>query len=333
MGAIFRLSLFAAAIVMSTVTFLMPSTGFCSPFDELRGEPFSDPAVTQSMDKDWQEKIISYAPENIGADLVVTLNQQFFEFMVPYIEQYGLENNLNIKITKGTCGITAGMLAKKQGDIGALCCPPATTDRLPGLKYHTIGVHPVSILVNPKNPIDNLSFSQVRQVFQGEIISWNKVGGEDSLIQVIARLHCKKRPGHWRLLLDNEDFFSPETRTVGAIEDMFSLVEDTPAAIGYEVMWMSHRNSGKVKAISIDGMSSTDLESLLTGKYPLYRVLNITTWEAPHLQKPHSAKLVDFIIRQTALKGGSQGIIPAAQLREAGWKFQGSELIGEPDGK
>ncbi|MEN8136476.1 MAG: substrate-binding domain-containing protein [Thermodesulfobacteriota bacterium] len=312
---------------------LIASIGFCGVVDELGGKPFSDPAITQSMDEAWREKKINYAPENNDADLVVTLNQQFFEFMIPYIEQYGRDNNLKIKITKGTCGISAGMLAKKQGDIGALCCPPAKTDRLPGLKYHTIGVHPVSILVNPGNPIDNLSFAQVRQIFQGEIVRWGEVGGEDLLIQVLARLHCKKRPGHWRLLLDNEDLFSPETRTIGAIEDMFSLLAATPNAIGYEVMWMSHRNKGKVKSINIDGMGPMDLAPLLAGKYPLYRVLNITTWEDRHLQKPHSKRLVDFIIRQTELQGRPQGIIPVAQLREAGWKFEGSELVGEPDGK
>ena len=329
----FRLSLSVAVVVILTVSSLLPSTGFCGVNDALGGAPFSDPAFIQNMDEEWREKTITYAPENSGADLVVTLNQQFFEFMIPYIEQYGRDNNLKIEITKGTCGISAGMLTKKQGDIGEFCCPPAKTDRLPGLKYHTVGVHPISILVHPDNPIDNLSFSQIRQIFQGEIIRWGEVGWEDTLIQVVARMHCKKRPGHWRLLLDNEDLFSPETRTVGAIEDMFSLVATTPTAIGYEVMWITHRNRGKVKSISIDGISPMDLETLLTGKYPLYRVLNITTWEAQHLQKLHSKKLVDFIIRQTELKGFLQGIIPVSKLREAGWKFRGNELVGEPDGK
>ena len=200
-------------------------------------------------------------------------------------------------------------------------------------KFHTIGIHPLSILVHPDNPIDNLSFTSIRKVFQGEISRWSELKWEDSLIQVVTRLHCKKRPGHWRLLLDKGDFFSPESRSVGAIEDMFSLVAQNPTAIGYEVMWQAHRNAGKVKSINIDNMNPRDLDHLLAGKYPLYRVLYITTWEDQPLQKPHAGKLVDFIIDQIEQKGGPQGIIPVSQLKEAGWKFRGSELIGEPSAK
>jgi len=320
----------------ATIFTLLLCSFFVTTFAEagpLGGPPFSDPDLTQEMEREWVEKTITYNKENSGADLVVTLNQQFFQFIVPYIEQYGRDNKLNIKLTKGTCGISAGMLSKKQGDIGAFCCPPAKTDRLPGLKFHTIGIHPISILVHPINPIDNLPFSTIRQIFQGEITRWSELKGEDSLIQAITRLHCKKRPGHWRLLLDKEDLFSPESRSVGSIEDMFSLVAQNPSAIGYEVMWLAHRNSGKVKSINIDNMNPMDLDHLIAGRYPLYRVLDLTTWEDQPLQKPHARDLVDFIIDQIELKGTPQGIIPVSQLKEAGWKFRDSELIGEPSSK
>jgi ABC-type phosphate transport system substrate-binding protein len=323
------------AVIALTVVFFALAMGFLPPpiyagQDPLRGVPFSDPDLVQEMEKEWIEKTITYNDENSEADLVVTLNQQFFEFIVPYIEKYGRDNKINIKMQRGTCGISAGMLSKKQGDIGAFCCPPAKTDRLPGLKFHTIGIHPISILVHPDNPTNDLPFSTIRKIFQGEISRWSELQWEDSLIQVVTRLHCKKRPGHWRLLLDKEDFFSPESRSVGAIEDMFSLVAQNRSAIGYEVMWQAHRNAGKVKSLNIDNMNPRDLDHLLQGRYPIYRVLYITTWEDQHLQKPHSRELVAFIIDQIEQNGAPQGIIPVSKLKEAGWKFRGSELVGEP---
>ena len=324
-----RTNLKITATILSLFLWFFP-TKICAEGTPLRGAPFSNPDLIQEMDKKWMERTLTYNKENSSADLVVTLNQQFFKFIVPYIEQYGRDNKLNIKLQKGTCGISAGMLSKKQGDIGAFCCPPAKTDRLPGLKFHTIGLHPISILVHPSNPIDNLSFATIRKIFQGETSRWSDLGGEDSLIQVVTRLHCKKRPGHWRLLLDYEDLFSPEARSVGAIEDMFSLVAQNPSAIGYEVMWLAHRNAGEVKSINIDTMNPKDLEHLLAGRYPLYRVLYITTWEEDHLKKPHAQKLVAFITHQIEQKGPSQGIIPVSKLKEAGWKFRDSELVGEP---
>lgn len=322
---------FAAAIL--TLLLCLSGEPVQAGGDSWRGAPFADPGLAQEMERDWAEKKITYSEDNVGADLVVTLNQQFFEFIVPYIEQYGRDNKLNIKLQKGTCGISAGMLSKKQGDIGAFCCPPAKFDRLPGLKFHTIGIHPISIMVHPDNPLDNLPFSTIRRIFQGEITRWSELGRKDSLIQVITRLHCKTRPGHWRLLLDKEDFFSPDSRSVGAIEDMFSLVAQNPGAIGYEVMWLAHRNAGMVKSLNIDNMNPMDLEHLLAGRYPLYRVLSITTWEEPHLQKPHARELVDFIIGQIEQHGAPQGIIPVSSLKEAGWQFRESELVGEPVAK
>ena len=303
---------------------------FFAAAEPLQGAAFSNPDLTQEMDREWFDKAIRYNKLKSDADLVVSLNQQFFEFIAPYIEQYGKDNKLNIEMQKGTCGISAGMLSKKQGDIGSFCCPPAKTDRLPGLKFHTIGIHPISILVHPDNPIENLAFPTIRKIFQGEITRWSELGLEDSLIQVITRLHCKKRPGHWRLLLDNEDLFSPDSRSVGAIEDMFSLVAQNHSAIGYEVMWLSNRNAGRVKSIKIDGMDPRNIEHLRSGKYPIYRVLNITTWEDKHLRNPHAEKLAAFITSQTELKGSMQGIIPVSELKDAGWKFKGTELVGEP---
>jgi ABC-type phosphate transport system substrate-binding protein len=298
--------------------------------DELRGPAFSDPSARQEMPAGWTEQKIEYKPENEGADIVVTLNQQFFEFMLDYIDDYARQKNLKIKVNRGTCGISGGMIKNKEGDIGAFCCPPSKTDRLPGVRFHSIGIHPISILVHPDNPIENLSFDQVRSIFQGDLIRWSEVGWKDSPIQAIARLHCKKRPGHWRLMLSDPDKFGPEIKEVGAIEDMFSLVADTPYAIGYEVMWMVNRQAGKVKALRIDGMSPDDLEHLARGEYPLYRSLSLTTWEKDGLRSPKSEGLVKYIIDRVEKHGSREGIIPVSRLREAGWIFEGDELVGEP---
>jgi ABC-type phosphate transport system substrate-binding protein len=298
--------------------------------DELRGPAFSDPSVGQEMPAGWAERKIEYKPENKGADIVVTLNQQFFEFMLDYISDYARENNLVIEVNRGTCGISAGMTKNKEGDIGAFCCPPSKTDRLPGVRFHSIGIHPISILVHPDNPTEDLSFAQVRGIFRGDILRWSEVGWKDSPIQAIARLHCKKRPGHWRLMLSDPDKFGPEIREVGAIEDMFALVADTPTAIGYEVMWMANRQAGKVKSLRIDGKSPDDLEHLLKGDYPLYRALYLTTWEKEGLRNPRSEGLVKFIIDRVEKFGSHEGIVPVSRLREAGWIFEGDELVGEP---
>ncbi len=296
----------------------------------LRGTPFSNPGHIQTMSPEWERQPITYGPDIGQAELVVSLNQQFFHFLEPLIKKYAKEHNLHIAINKGTCGITAGMLSRKEGDIGGFCCPPASTDRLPGILFHTIGIHPVSILVHPENPISGLTLDEVRKVFQGDIFRWSEVGWHENPIYVTGRLHCKKRPGHWRLLLDNEDLFSPELRTVGAIEDMYSMVSSNPDAIGYEVMWMTNEYKGKVKSLKINGHRPSELRHLLAGDYPFYRALYLTTWEGKNVKNPHAMPLVNYLIREVEQIGEDVGIIPADQLRRAGWKFKANEVIGEP---
>ena len=299
----------------------------------LRGDPFSDPSEITIMPDEWINRPVEYSSEHAGADLVLTLNQQFFHFIEPLIEEYANNNNLKIVINKGTCGISAAMISNKQGDMGSFCCPPSKTDRLPGIRFHTIGIHPVSILVHPDNPLDNITLKQARDVFQGNISRWARLGWNDRPIRIIGRLHCKKRPGHWRLLLDNENLFAPELRSVGSIEDMFSLVSSDPNAIGYEVMWMSKISDDEVKALKINGNAPDDLRTLLKGNYPIYRALYLTTWEPENVKNRHAHPLVKYIESRIDIIGMDKGIVPASMLRKAGWKFRGSELIGEPEQK
>lgn len=316
---------------------LVPVFRFQSVFADdgrkLRGEPFSDPLSLHEMPQEWQEKSIIYPPEKTDADLVVSLNQLYFSLFKEFIDAYAAQRSLKIDVQQGTCGITAGMLRKKAGDIGGLCCPPGKTDRLPGVRYHSVGIHPISIIVNKNNPIDDLSLEQVRKIFMGDINNWSMLGWKGGNIRVISRMHCKKRPGHWRLLLDNADLFGVNVRDVGAVEDMFSLVSSVPAAIGYEATLESRFKKGNenIKVLKIGGHDPKNLTNLLKLDYPLYRSLYLSTWETEDNRKPDAQKLVDYIIAQLEMRGEAWGILPLSVLRRAGWTFRDGEIVGEPD--
>ena len=133
------------------------------------------------------------------------------------------------------------MLSRKTIDMGGFCCPAGKEDRLPGLKYHTLGIASKVILIHPENPINNLSVKQVKDIFAGKIFKWSELKtdkgekGPDWTIQAIGRFHCKNRPGHWRLILPNENLFSPRLSEVGSIPDMIAKVTSQKAAIGWEV--------------------------------------------------------------------------------------------------
>ncbi|MEN8264008.1 MAG: hypothetical protein ABFR82_11130, partial [Nitrospirota bacterium] len=77
------------------------------------------------------------------------------------------------------------------------------------------------------------------------------------------------------------------------------------------------------------GYAPEDLNALLTGNYPIYKTFNITTWEEKEVINPHAVELVKFLKKQVEGLDAGYGIIPSPRLKEAGWKFRSSELIGE----
>jgi len=327
-------ALFTVALLVSPATAQPAGPG-------QRGELFTDPAKQFPMPGEWKDKPIVYdrEAERADADLAIVMDQDIYYTLLPIIQKFGKDNNLKIFVKEGTCGIAAGMLAKKSTDMGGFCCPAGAEDRMPGLRFHTMGIVADAYFVHPDNPVDNLSTSQLRDIYRGKIYRWSELktpqGGPvpDWKIKAIARLHCQKRPGHWRQLLNMDKEFSPRLSEVGSIPDMIAQVAASREAIGEEVLTMveKNKNLGKVKPVKIDGYRPNDSAALASLKYPFYRTYNLTTWENKNVKNKHAQKLVDYMIKEfEKLEAERYGFVSASRLRQAGWKFAGNELVGEP---
>jgi ABC-type phosphate transport system substrate-binding protein len=306
--------------------------------ERLGGDGFSDPDfIWQSVPSGWIQRAITPEVGAQHADLVISLDQQLYPYLLPLIDEYAKKHGLTIATTKGTCGISAGLLFRKAIDIGGFCCAPAETDRLPGLRFHTLAIAAIALIVHPANPVENVTLAQARGLFRGEISDWSTVidhpnPAVSGSVHPVARLHCKLRPGHWRLLLDNEELFSPDLLDVGAIEDMLRSVAADPQAIGYETLWMvrSQAAGGAVKTLRLNGIDPNDSEALAQGHYPLYRVYNVTTWEGA-AGKPLANELVRYLLDRVEEADSRFFMVPVSRLRTNGWRFEADELVGEPE--
>jgi len=302
---------------------------------------FGRPGDTVEMDDSWKAKSIVHDKKLGQADLVVTLGQYTYPALREFVEGFARAKDIKVVIQQGTCGVSAKKLSAKKVDMGAFCCPPGKTDRLPGLEFHTIGIAPIALITNPVNQMSEISSADARNVFSGKNIKWSELPVENTIllpskdIQPVVRLHCKKRPGHWRHILDNENDFSPAVREVGVIPDMVKEVSVSESAIGYETMFMLdvHKKSGEVKVLSVDGYHPSELQHMLSAKYPFYRSFSLTTWSDAHTSNQLSQELLDSIKKHIEEQGDRYGMIPSSELKLAGWKFHNDELIGEPDGK
>ena len=299
---------------------------------------FSDPEVLAPVPNDWSSRPLERDPAHRDADLVVALGQQTHPIFKDLIPEYARQRNLDIVVKHGTCGITAGRLRKKSVNVGAYCCPPGQNDRLPGLEFHSLGISPIALIVHPDNPLEDITLQQAREIFRGQLTHWTKVSSDDAqkldrLVQPIGRLHCKIRPGHWLGLLGDEDQFSPRLFEVGVIPDMISQVAKNPSAIGWEVPLMVsyHREKGAVRMLKINGREPTDLEYVASGQYPFYRTYHLTTWQKDDKAKHVALELIRYLQQYIEDNYEQVGYVSPSQLKQAGWKFRGDELIGEPD--
>lgn len=311
------------------------AAGAAAPAGTAVGGPaFTDPDDGPPMPAEWVARPVVHPPELGGADLAVTLDQQLYPVLLPWIRDFARAEGVEIAVREGTCGVSAANLVDKEADIGGFCCPPGREDRLPGLRFHTLGIAAVALLVHPDNPVDNVSLAEARGLFQGSVPVWSEVsgsGGFHERVRPVGRLHCKMRPGRWRRLLDHEDLFSPRMEEVGTIPDMIARVAAEPGAVGHETLKMARRYgpNGAVRVLAVDDVRPDDTAALVRGEYPIYRTFNLTTWEGA-AENPLAEQLVDHLLDAFQRSVPPGGFVAASRLRAAGWRFHGNELVGEP---
>ncbi len=191
------------------------------------------------------------------------------------LQLYGKNSNLGM-------GCNAGIkLAQKHSHahptFGFVCCSLSQQElNQKKIKIYPLAAEPILILVNKKNPVENLSIDQVRAIFRGDITNWNELGGWNKPIAVITRLHCKKRPGHWKTILPTAGEFTKERINVSSADEMVKMVTKFETAIGHTgSTWLFDRSSN-VKAVSIDKVVAS-AKNLKNKSYPFYRTLSAVT--------------------------------------------------------
>jgi len=183
-------------------------------------------------------------------------------------------------------GCKAGIKAAKQNSLdnetfGFVCCPLSDEEiEHERLIVYPLAKEPILILTNTANPVDDLGIDQVRAIFRGEITNWKEVGGRDQAIVVVTRLHCKKRPGHWKTILPSAKAFRQQRINVKSAAAVVQRVSDFSGAIGHTGSTWLFKPEDNVKAISIGGVKPT-AANLAAGTYPFFRQMSAITSREP----------------------------------------------------
>ncbi len=213
----------------------------------------------------------------------------------------------SISVTGGGSGVGIAALIDKQVDIATASreinvkeTENANKNGVNPVEY-TIAYDGITAIVNPKNPVSNLTFAQLSGIYTGNISNWKDVGGEDKPIAVISRDSSSGTYAYFKEAVLNNSEYRPDALTQTATGSIVSEVSQNPNAIGY--IGFAYLDSS-VKALSLDkgnGSVPPSIDNIKSGKYPLSRALYMyTNGEATGLKK----EFIDYILSE---KG--QGVV------------------------
>ena len=141
----------------------------------------------------------------------------------------------------------------------------------------------IAIIVNPANPITQLSLQQISDIYSGKYQNWSELGGED---RPIVRVSRETNSGTHVYFLeqvlrlgekDNKTMFSPDTLLLPSSQGITSEVRDNPNAIGYDGLGYVTPDV-KVIAVASEDQGAyimPSAESVNQGTYPIARDLYI----------------------------------------------------------
>ena len=100
-----------------------------------------------------------------------------------------MEANSGTTFTYNPTGSGSGIQAVSEGrcDIGLSSRALKDDEKASGLKETIVALDGIAIIVNPQNPVKDLSLEQIAKIYTGEITNWKDIGGEDAEIVLIGR--------------------------------------------------------------------------------------------------------------------------------------------------
>lgn len=186
-------------------------------------------------------------------------------------------------------GSSQGIEAVRTGvsEIGASSRELAAEEK--GFHEYLIAKDGIVLVVHPENQVDDLSLSQIQDIFSSRIDNWQEVGGRDSEIVMVSReAGSGTRDGFETLAMDGEPVSDRAliANSTGAIR---MIVADDRNAIGYISLAVLDPT---VKPLEIDGVKPT-AGNILNGKYPISRPFIYLTREEP---SGLTKAFIDFVL-------------------------------------
>ena len=184
------------------------------------------------------------------------------------------QNNEGVSFTYNPTGSGSGITAVSEGrcDIGLASRALSDDEEASGLTGTVLALDGIAIIVNPENPVSDLSLETVAKIYKGEITNWKEVGGNDAEIVLIGREAGSGTRDGFESVTDTEAACRYR-QALTSTGDVITAVAGNPNAVGYSSL-ASVKDS--VKALSVGSVTPTEA-SVKDGSYAVQRPFILVT--------------------------------------------------------
>ena len=199
--------------------------------------------------------------------------------------------NEGVEFTYNPTGSGAGITAAQEGrcDIGLSSRALKDEEKAGGLKETVLAYDGIAIIVNPENPVNDLTLDQIAKLYTGEITNWKDVGGNDAEVVLIGREAASGTRDGFESITGTK-YKCQYRQELTSTGDVITAVSQNPDAIGYASL-ASIKDS--VKALNVDGVTPSEA-TVKDGSYKVQRPFVLVTVEGKELT-PVAQKFFDYI--------------------------------------
>ena len=218
------------------------------------------------------------------------------------------QNDTGITFTYNPIGSGSGIKAVQEGrcDIGLSSRALKDAEKEAGLSATVLAFDGIAIIVNPENPVNDMSVETIAKIYTGEITNWSEIGGNDAEIVLIGREAGSGTRDGFEAITKTEDAckYRQELTSTG---DVITTVAQNPGAIGYASV-ASVKST--VKAVTVDGVEATEA-NIKDGSYVVQRPFVLVT-KADTALSESAQRFFDYITSADANAIiSAAGVVPA----------------------
>ena len=216
-----------------------------------------------------------------GSQTVATDGSTSMEKVIGFLSEAYMEEHGDIKVTYNPTGSGSGIQAVAEGrcDIG-LASRDLKEEEAADLEGTVVAIDGIGIIVNPDNPVSDLTIEQIGMIYTGAVTNWKEIGGSDAPIVCIGREAASGTRDGFEEVTGTKDScqYSQELTSTG---DVVQTVSGNPNAIGYASVASVNDT---VKTVSVEGVAPTT-ETIQNGEYKVQRNFVLVTQKDAELSK------------------------------------------------